>query len=215
MEHIKPSMADWQDDAQEYINDIQRVLEKLRPELGRNLPQMIEILESAQRKERTVYTMGNGGSGATASHLANDLNKYTAVDGQARFRCVSLVDNIPHILAIGNDIEFEEIFAEQLRNFGRPGDVLIGISGSGESENCIRAIDVASNMDMGVITWTGFGGGRMAERSDCSIVIPSDSMTHCEDAHVVIHHCLVQILRNRIKSRASGRPRNQLDERVE
>lgn len=182
-----------------YLGDLERILQDLRPQLRDRIPQIADALEGARREGGTVYVMGNGGSGAAASHFANDLNKYTITDGEPRFRCVALTDNMPVILAIANDQDYDDIFVEQLRNHADPEDVLIGISGSGDSENCIRAIQYAKELGMSVVTWTGFGGGRMAELADLPVVIPSDSMVRCEDAHVIIHHCLVSLLKQRLE----------------
>jgi D-sedoheptulose 7-phosphate isomerase len=178
-----------------YLADLNRILAEMEDQFATALPAMADVLQEARRAGRNIYVMGNGGSGSAASHFATDLNKYTVTPGERRFKCIALTDNVPLILALGNDIGYEDIFAEQLRNFAEPGDVLIGISGSGNSPNCLNAIEYARERGIRVITWTGYGGGEMARHADLKLVIPSDSMVRCEDAHVIIHHCLVSMLK--------------------
>jgi D-sedoheptulose 7-phosphate isomerase len=178
-----------------YLDEVRRILEDLEPEMRLKVPAAADLLEQARRAGRHVYVMGNGGSGAAASHLANDLNKYTITAGERRYKCLALTDNMPYILAIGNDIGYDDIFAEQLKNYAEPGDVLIGISGSGNSPNCIRAIEFARTRSVKIVTWTGYGGGKMAALADVAVVIPSRKMTQCEDSHVIIQHCLVSLLK--------------------
>ncbi|HEV7428573.1 MAG TPA: SIS domain-containing protein [Thermoanaerobaculia bacterium] len=183
-----------------YFSDTERILTALRPQLQNAFPRLAFLLDTARCNGRTIFVMGNGGSAAAASHLANDLNKYTIVDRQRRYKCLALTDSAPLIMAWANDAAYSEIFVEQLRNLMEPGDVLVGISGSGNSLNCVKAMQYAREVGGTTVSWTGYGGGRMAEYADLSIVIPSDSMVHCEDAHVVIHHCLVTLLKAELEA---------------
>lgn len=189
----------------DYLADLQRILKEMEPELATKLPRMADVLEAARLAGRHVFVMGNGGSGAAASHFANDLNKYTVTPGERRYKCIALTDNMPTILAIANDIGYDAIFAEQLKNLGEPGDVLIGISGSGNSPNCLKAIDVARERGITVLTWTGYGGGAMAPRADIPLVIPSHSMVRCEDVHLILHHCLVSMIKAELDARHGPR----------
>jgi D-sedoheptulose 7-phosphate isomerase len=184
-----------------YLDEVRRILEDMAPEMRLKIPAAADLLEQVRLAGRHVYVMGNGGSGAAASHLANDLNKYTITVGQRRYKCIALTDNMPYILAVGNDIGYEDIFVEQLKNYAEPGDLLIGISGSGNSVNCIRAIEFARTRSVKVVTWTGYGGGKMAALADVALIIPAHKMTQCEDSHVIIQHCLVSLLKSGLEAR--------------
>jgi D-sedoheptulose 7-phosphate isomerase len=188
----------------DYVEDLRRILTEMEHELAPALSDAADLLDDARLAGRHIYVMGNGGSGSAASHFATDLNKYTVTPGERRFKCVALTDSIPLILALGNDLGYEEVFVEQLRNLAEPGDVLIGISGSGNSMNCVKAMEFARAQGVATISWTGFGGGRMAELADCKLVIPSDSMVRCEDTHVIVHHCLVSMLKAELDSRSGA-----------
>jgi len=174
-----------------YLAETERILKAMAPQIQERLPQMRETLEQARRGGRTIFIMGNGGSASTASHFANDLNKYTIREGDPRFRAVSLADNVATMLAWANDQSYDDIFVEQLKNHLSPGDVLIGISGSGNSRNCLKALAYAREKGATNITWSGFGGGKMPELADQSLVIPSHDMTQCENVHLILEHLLV------------------------
>lgn len=187
------------DHAQRYLQDLQRIIEAVRPAVESELGDMADAIAATAEQGSTIYTMGNGGSAAAAAHLTNDLNKYPIQEEEfPRLRSVSLVDNTPVVLAWANDESYDEIFVEQLKNHLDPDDIVIGISGSGDSENCVRALEYANSVGATTISWTGFGGGRMAPLSDISVVIPTDSMVRCEDLHVIIHHCLVSFLQEKL-----------------
>jgi D-sedoheptulose 7-phosphate isomerase len=157
---------------------------------------LMYCLIQARQKRNRIYVMGNGGSAATASHLCNDLNKYPLVCPETvRFKAISLVDSIPLLTAIANDISYDEIFAEQLNNYAEPNDILIGISGSGNSKNCVAAIEVAKLLMMKTVSVVGFDGGIMAQISDLVIHTPCFDMTQCENLHMTICHTLVSLLK--------------------
>ena len=183
-----------------YVEEVRRTLQALEPEMRGKIPAIVALLEEVRRAGKHVYVMGNGGSGAAASHLANDLNKYTATPGQRRYKCIALTDNMPYMLAVANDLGYDHIFVEQLKNYAEAGDLLIGLSGSGNSNNCIRAIEFASTQSVKVVTCSGYGGGKMAALADVALVIPSQNMTVCEDCHVIIHHCIVTMVRAELDS---------------
>ncbi len=147
---------------------------------------------------RTTYIIGNGGSASTASHMMNDLNKMTTVKGARRFRAIALTDNMPYVTAIGNDIEYAEVFAEQLRNLLLPNDILIALSGSGNSENVIRAAYFAQQVGAHVIGLCGQPGSRLCECSDTMITIPSNNICQQEDGHLILNHTIALALRDRI-----------------
>jgi len=161
----------------------------------------IEVLEKCYQNGNTVYTFGNGGSGASASHFCEDLGKGTLLNlnGHKRFKVLSLSDNLPYILAWANDHGYETIFEQQLRNFGQEGDVAIGISGSGNSENVIRAIKYANSIGMHTIGFTGYDGGELGKIVNHQIHVPSFNMGIVESVHVSIMHYVVIALKERLE----------------
>ncbi len=173
-----------------------------------NLPylqieRVADELYRAYEEGRRVFLFGNGGSASLASHLACDLGKGTVVAGKAqqRFRVLALTDNIALITAWANDTAYEQIFAEQLRNFVECGDIAFAISGSGNSPNVLLALQAARDAGAINIGLTGFKGGKMRGLCDLCIVIPSDNMQIIEDLHVSIAHALFTVIRHRIVNR--------------
>ncbi len=148
-----------------------------------------DLLASARESGQQVFVCGNGGSAATASHLANDLGKGASYGRDSRrFRVIALTDNIPWITALANDVSYDSVFSEQLQNLGQPGDLLIAISGSGNSRNVLNAVEVARQKRMTTIGWTGFGGGELASAVDLPVVVDSHHMGRVEDAHMIMTH---------------------------
>lgn len=185
--------------ASQYITSLQPVLEKLAEE---DLNQVESILLRAREEGRTIFIAGNGGSAATASHMANDLNKGAAVPGERRFRAFALTDNTALISAWANDTHYERVFVEQMTNFLERGDVLIAISGSGNSSNIIAAVERARREGAVTIGLTGGNGGRLCRLVDCCLVVRSNRMEQIEDMHLVLSHALCVSLRNRIAGEA-------------
>jgi D-sedoheptulose 7-phosphate isomerase len=159
---------------------------------------VVDRLFEGWRERRTVYIIGNGGSASTASHMMNDLNKMTTVPGAPRFRAVALTDNMPYITAIGNDIEFADVFVEQLRNLLLPNDILIVISGSGNSENVIRGANFARETGASVIGLCGRPGSRLCACADAVVTVPAKSICQQEDGHLMLNHAIALALRERI-----------------
>lgn len=159
----------------------------------------VELLLAAWRRRARVYVCGNGGSAALASHFAGDLNKGANVAGRHRFRAMALVDNVPALMAWSNDDGYEVGMAEQLRNFVEPGDLVIGISGSGNSGNVLHVMALASQAGAGTLGFCGFDGGRMLQATDVAVHVPSHSMELVEDAFSVLCHALLFALRRRIR----------------
>lgn len=159
---------------------------------------VVDRLFQGWREASTVYIIGNGGSASTASHMMNDLNKMTVVAGAPRFRAVALTDNMPYITAIGNDIEYADVFVEQLRNLLLPKDILIAISGSGNSENVIRAALHARQIGAAVIALCGPPGSRLCGCADTVVTVPAKSICQQEDGHLMINHAISLALRERI-----------------
>ena len=155
----------------------------------------IEKLKWAYREGKMVFLIGNGGSAAAASHFAEDLAKGSLRDDEPkRFRVLSLTDNTPFITAVANDIGYEDIFSFQLRQYAREGDVLIAISGSGNSPNIIKAANYAKQTGMSIIAFTGFNGGKLAPMADFSIHAPIMHMCKTEAVHGVVMHLIADVL---------------------
>jgi D-sedoheptulose 7-phosphate isomerase len=171
----------------EYLADLQRTLASLPPG---QIDAMLRALHDARARDAQVFVVGNGGSAATASHFAVDLGKGSAGAGH-RFRVISLTDNLPWISALANDLSYEDVFSEQLANLARPGDLLLAISGSGNSENVLRAVRYANSIGCHTIGLAGFGGGRLREEARECLVVDASHMGRVEDAHMVVQHILV------------------------
>jgi D-sedoheptulose 7-phosphate isomerase len=165
-----------------------------------DIERVVDLLHDAHERGRRVFIFGNGGSAALASHFACDLGKGTvaASPGEKRFRVLALTDNIPLITAWANDASYEQVFAEQLRNFIEPGDIALGISASGCSPNVLLALQVARQAEGITVGLTGFKGGKMPRICDFCIVIPSDNMQIIEDLQLGITHAVFTVIRNRI-----------------
>lgn len=167
----------------EYLSSVLKSIDTLS--IGR----FIQTLLEARERGATVYFIGNGGSAATASHFANDIaigtNSY-----EKPFRAVSLTDNQAIITAVGNDFGYDEIFARQLRVLGRAGDVVVGISASGNSPNLVKAFEYAKSTGIKTVAITAFDGGKMKQMADECIHVPTASKEYgpAEDAHMVLDH---------------------------
>lgn len=157
---------------------------------------VIHKLLDARDNKRKIYIMGNGGSGSTASHFCSDLLKTAIVENKNRFQASSLTDNIPAILSWANDVSYDEIFVEQLKNSLTKNEILIGFSGSGNSKNIINALEYAKQTGATCIGFTGNDGGRMKEFCDVCIKIPSDDMLTIESQHLLICHCIINLIRS-------------------
>jgi len=165
---------------------------------------VVDRLYEAWRRQQSVYLIGNGGSAATAAHMMNDLNKFTAIGDLPRFRAFALTDNIPYLTAIANDQAYADIFVESLKNFLRPDDVVVAISGSGNSPNIVKAVEYARAQGATVIGFCGSPGGTLAQLADLKVVIPSSKITQQEDGHMILDHAVATALRERIE-REEGR----------
>jgi D-sedoheptulose 7-phosphate isomerase len=185
-----------------YLTEFKVVVENLPLEQAKRAA---DILYQAYLTDHLVFTFGNGGSAALASHLAADLAKSTHIPGPAslrqakRLRALSLTDNVPMLTAWGNDTSYENIFAGQMENFIQAGDVAFGISGSGNSPNVLRALELARNVGAITVGLTGCGGGKMKDLLDCPIIVPSHHMQHVEDAHLILAHLIFLDLKARIE----------------
>jgi D-sedoheptulose 7-phosphate isomerase len=185
------------------INGSQLYFEQLLqviPQLSfRSLDRIVDVLYQAYERRQTIFLFGNGGSASLASHMACDLGKGTSSPHRnKRVRVVALTDNLPTITAYANDMGYEHIFSEQLKNLARPGDIAFAISGSGNSPNVINALHVARALDMRTIGMGGFEGGAMKALCDIAAIVPSKNMQVIEDLHLSMAHCVFTVLSNRI-----------------
>ncbi|MDB5035966.1 MAG: sugar isomerase [Chlorobi bacterium] len=161
---------------------------------------LIESLFEAYRAGATVFVIGNGGSAANASHFAQDLAKGTcsSMDQERRIRALSLTDNIAFFSALGNDEGYDQVFVQQLRTFYRPGDLLVSISGSGNSPNVLRAVEFANANGMKTIGITGFSGGKLKDMSHEQVHVPLDDMCTAESIHSIVFHYVILELQKRM-----------------
>jgi D-sedoheptulose 7-phosphate isomerase len=181
--------------ARKYVDEIKDTLDRLPWEA---IETAVAILCEARLSDRQVFIMGNGGSAATASHFACDLGKGTLLPGLPRFRVIALTDNMPLFSALANDYGYQRVFAEQLASLVRPRDVVIGISGSGNSANVINALLFAQQMAATTIGMTGFDGGRVKGLVDVCIHVPNDCIEQVEDVHLLLEHLICTELRHSI-----------------
>ena len=182
---------------QKYISHLQGVLERLKIN---DVRKSIDVIMDAYHDDKQVFVIGNGGSASTASHLACDLGKGTSVKDKKRFRVISLTDNVATMTAWSNDVSYEDVFIEQLKNLVNSGDVVIGISASGNSENVIRAMQHASEIGCRTIGWSGFGGGRLAAICEVNVIVDSDQYGPVEDVHLILNHILHAWIREELTS---------------
>ena len=183
--------------AEAYIKYLQSVLQRIdTAEIGR----FIETLLDARQRGATIFFMGNGGSAATASHFANDL-AFGTNDYEQPFRVISLADNVSVLTALGNDFGYEEVFVRQLRVLGKKGDVLVGISASGNSPNLVRAFDYALSAGIKTVAITAFDGGKMKTMADECIHVPTEPKEYgpAEDAHMILDHLVGSYLMRYVK----------------
>jgi len=170
----------------EYLRESSELLENLP---GQQIEELAQLLQDVRDRGGTVFVFGNGGSATTASHFACDLLKGTVRKGEPSFRVMTLHD-LATFTAYGNDSGYESVFAEPLKSLGRPGDIAIGVSCSGNSENVLQAMDIAHKLNMQTVGLTGFQGGKLKNKVDLCIIIPSEDMQHIEDAHHIIFHAI-------------------------
>lgn len=182
-----------------YLNKIKNCIEEMGKSLPSQIDKIINILLEARDNNRNVFMLGNGGSGSTASHFVSDLAKGTINAKFPRFRAIALTDNIPLMLAWGNDANFESIFMEQLKNLLNPKDVVIGISGSGNSLNVIEAIKYANEKGAVTIGLTGFDGGKLKSVAQECMIVPSHYMQRIEDLHLLIEHLITSLIREEME----------------
>jgi D-sedoheptulose 7-phosphate isomerase len=180
----------------DYLDTVAKTIIELPED---KIQDVVDTLSAAHAEGRQVILLGNGGSAATASHIACDFQKSLKECSGKRFRASAVTDNVALMTAWANDTAYENIFSEQLDSLLEPGDVVIAISGSGNSPNVIKAVEKANEMGAITIGWSGFEGGKLAKVAQKSIVVPSDNMQRIEDIHLVLGHlvftCLMKACR--------------------
>ena len=185
-------MADLTENIQRYIETEIEVLKKLDVKA---LNEAVNAILSARGRGGTIYTLGNGGSAATASHMVCDLAKgCSEALGGAKFRVECLCDNTPILMAIANDYCYEDVFVRQLQDKLCPKDLVIAISGSGNSENVVRAVEYAKETGAPVIGVTGYGGGKVKQLADYTMHVDIDVMQIAEDVHMIFDHMTMRVV---------------------
>ncbi len=181
--------------ATQYLAQVQQALNDLDI---KQIETLAEAFYHTYQNGGNIYTMGNGGSGASASHAAGDFLKGASYGLDKRFRMICLNDNLPALMAIANDIGYEAIFIEQLKNFLNPNDLVIGISGSGNSKNVVSALEYAQSKGVKTAALTGFKGGKCRELVDISVHVPVMDMEVTEDVHMVIFNIIKKEMMKRL-----------------
>lgn len=177
-----------------YLDLVKSTIDKLD---GNAIDAMIEAFARTYEAGGNIYTMGNGGSGASASHAAGDFLKGASYGLDKRFKMVCLNDNLPSMMAIANDIGWEDIFVEPLKNFIGKNDLVIGISGSGNSANVVKALIYAKEHGVSTLAMTGFKGGKIGEIADLHVHAPVMDMEVTEDIHMVIFNIVKKAMMER------------------
>jgi D-sedoheptulose 7-phosphate isomerase len=180
---------------QKYFWGLRKCLDEFSSD---EIEEIANILFTAYQNKKQIFVFGNGGSASTASHFVCDLQKTTAIKDKPRVRASSLNDNIALITAIANDIKFECIFKEQLVNNVSPGDVVVGISASGNSPDILTAMDYARKNGAITIGFVGFGGGKLKEIVDAQLTLSSTNYGQVEDMHLVLSHIISYLIREKI-----------------
>lgn len=183
--------------AKQYIELVKSTLDALDTKA---LESLVDAFHSTYEKGGNIYTMGNGGSGASASHAAGDFLKGASYGLDKRFRMICLNDNLPSMMAIANDIGWESIFVEPLKNFLSPNDLVIGISGSGNSKNVVNAIEYANEQGATTVAMSGFKGGKISQIATIDVHAPVMDMEVTEDVHMVIFN----IVKKQMMARLMG-----------
>lgn len=179
-----------------YFQQLAATIQNLPCEkIDRIVAQIVQAFE----EERTIFVFGNGGSAASASHMMCDMNKGTSSRHSRRLKVLALTDNVPLITAWANDCGYETVFSEQLKTFARPGDLVLAISGSGNSANVILALQTARDLGAVTVALTGPAGGRMKSLCDICTEVPCKNMQIVEDLHHAILHSMFAAVSQRIR----------------
>ena len=172
---------------QMYKTDVLKAIETVDLE---KVEQAIQTLIRARDEGRRIFVCGNGGSASTASHFVCDMVKGASFKREKRFRIMALTDSLPTITAYSNDVSYECVFVEQLKNFAEPGDVVIAISGSGNSPNVLRAIEYGNSIGCRTIALSGRNGGQLGPLAELNIQASNPHMGRIEDVHMIVMHMI-------------------------
>ncbi len=172
---------------EQYLSGLRKTIERI--DLAK-VEQAIGWFREAREQSKHIFVCGNGGSAATASHFVTDILKGASYDRARRFRMLALTDSLSTITAYANDVCYDCVFVEQLRNFAQPGDLVMGISGSGNSPNVLRAIEYANSIGCRTLALTGRNGGKLGPMAQLNINVAEPHMGRIEDAHMVICHMI-------------------------
>ena len=179
-----------------YLQEVQQSLE----EVGlQDLTPIVDLLHRAYLEKANVYLMGNGGSASTSSHFAAHLQEGIGGQGRGGLRAICLNDNVPRMTAVANDFDYESVFVIQIRESLSASDVVIIISGSGESPNVIKTAEMAKEVGSGIVAFTGFGGGKLHGLADCGVTLSSRQYGPIEDVHLTLGHLIPRLLQARIQ----------------
>lgn len=160
------------------------------------ISEVMNLFEKACSAEQTIFICGNGGSAATASHFCCDFNKGVNMDREKKYNFECLSDNVPTMMAVANDIGYDEVFAFPLKNKLSAGDIVVGISGSGNSKNVINALSTAKDMGAITVGFVGYDGGQIKKMVDYCVHIAIDNMQIVEDLHMILDHSMMYVLSN-------------------
>ncbi len=184
-------MADYKQEINQYIEMEKQVLETLSDDA---INDVMKVLEDARLRGRRIFICGNGGSAATASHFECDFNKGISYDQDIKYDIECLSDNVPMMMAIANDIGYDDIFVVPLKNKLKKDDIVIGISGSGNSMNVVKAFQYANDLGAVTIALTGYDGGKLKQMAGYNIHVNIDNMQIVEDVHLILNHMMMFIL---------------------
>lgn len=184
-------MTNYMEQIGEYLELEKKILDALPKE---DINEVMNVLENARLSGKRIYTCGNGGSASTASHMRCDFNKGVSYNQDVKYDMECLSDSVPMMMAIANDLSYDDIFVVPLKNKIKPGDVLLGISGSGNSENVVRAFTYANEVGAHTIAFTGYSGGKLKEIAKYNVHVAVDNMQITEDIHLVLNHMMMFIL---------------------
>ena len=181
----------------EYKNKLSLAIDNMDVEV---INSAVDMLWNAYENDKQIFVIGNGGSASTASHIACDIGKGVVQPDKKRFRIQSLTDNLAWITAIANDISYDSIFEEQLKNFLNEKDIVIAISASGNSANVVKAVEFAKNHGAIIIGMTGFSGGKIKELADVKIHADLNDYGQAEDFHLICEHIMTECIRRRMRN---------------
>lgn len=185
-----------------YLREVEEAIREISRD---DVRAIVDVLFTMWERGSTAYIIGNGGSASTASHMMNDLSKFTSFPDRPRFRAIALTDNVPIMTAYGNDQSYDDIFYEPMKNLVRKDDVVIAISGSGNSPNVIKAVELAKSVGAVTVGMCGHPGGKLADLADHTVVIPAKYIGQQEDGHLILNHAIATALRARVQA-WSGAP---------